>query len=79
MKKESKRGKLATVLIVIFLIALVMGPGPGSLLINPHGSEPMFWFGMPALYVWAVFWFLVQAGTILIAATLIWKKEDNNG
>ena len=57
MKKVCKRGKLATVLIVIFLIALVMGPGPGSLLINPHGSEPMFWFGMPALYVWAVFWF----------------------
>ena len=79
MKKVCKRGKLATVLIVIFFIALVMGPGPGSLLINPHGSEPMFWFGMPALYVWAVFWFLVQASTILIAATLIWKKEDNNG
>ena len=79
MKKVCKRGKLETVLIVIFLIALVMGPGPGSLLINPHGSEPMFWFGMPALYVWAVFWFLVQASTILIAATLIWKKEDNNG
>ena len=79
MKKVCKRGKLATVLIVIFLIALVMGPGPGSLLINPHGSEPMFWFGMPALYVWAVFWFLVQASTIFIAATLIWKKEDNNG
>ena len=79
MKKVCKRRKLATVLIVIFLIALVMGPGPGSLLINPHDSEPMFWFGMPALYVWAVFWFLVQASTILIAATLIWKKEDNNG
>ena len=79
MKKESKRGKLATLLIVIFLFAMVMGPGSGSLLINPHGSEPNFWFGMPALYVWAVFWFLVEAGVILIAAMLIWRKEDPNG
>ncbi|MBD28140.1 MAG: hypothetical protein CMO38_02700 [Verrucomicrobiaceae bacterium] len=79
MKKESKRGKLATALIVIFLFALVMGPGPGSLLINQHGSEPKFWLGMPALYVWAVFWFFVEAGVILIAAQFIWKKEDKNG
>ena len=79
MKKESKREKLAIVLIVIFLFALIMGPGPGSLLINPHGSEPKFWFGMPALYVWAVFWFLVEAGVILIAAKFIWKREDKNG
>ena len=79
MKKESKREKLAIVLIVIFLFALIMGPGPGSLLINSHGSEPRFWLGMPALYVWAVFWFLVEAGVILIAAKFIWKREDENG
>jgi hypothetical protein len=34
---------------------------------------------MPALYVWAVFWFLVEAGVILIAAKFIWKREDKNG
>jgi hypothetical protein len=78
MKKESKRGKLAIALIAIFLFALVMGPGPGSLLINPHGSEPKFWLGMPALYVWVVFWFFVEACVILIAAQFIWKKEDEN-
>ena len=78
MKKESKREKLAIVLIVIFLFALIMGPGPGSLLINSHGSEPRFWLGMPALYVWAVFWFLIEAGVIIIADKFIWKREDKN-
>ncbi|MDE0569900.1 MAG: hypothetical protein OSB44_04415 [Verrucomicrobiales bacterium] len=55
-----------------------MGPGPGSLMINPPGSEPKFWFGMPALYVWAVLWFFVEAAVILVAARILWGKGQDN-
>ena len=53
-----------------------MGPGPGSLLVAPHGSEPRLVFGVPALYVWLVFWFLVMAGCVLFASTKLWKDES---
>ncbi|MDP6859761.1 MAG: hypothetical protein QF426_08065 [Verrucomicrobiales bacterium] len=55
-----------------------MGPGPGSLMINSPGSEPKFWFGMPALYVWVVLWFFVEAAVILIAARFLWGKRQEN-
>ena len=69
---------MAFTLVAIFLIALIMGPGPGSLMINSPGSEPKFWFGMPALYVWAVLWFFVEAAVILVAARFLWRKGQDN-
>ncbi|RZO15629.1 MAG: hypothetical protein EVB09_06890 [Verrucomicrobiaceae bacterium] len=69
---------MAFTLVAIFLIALIMGPGPGSLMINSPGSEPKFWFGMPALYVWAVLWFFVEAAVIIVAARFLWRKGQDN-
>ena len=77
MSKNRSRKPAALILTVIFLFALVMGAGPGSLLIAPPGSEPALWFGMPALYLWAVIWFFVEATVILIAARTLWRKEED--
>ena len=76
--KQQKHRTMAFALVVIFLFALVMGPGPGSLMINPPGSEAKFWFGMPALYVWAVLWFFVEATVIIVAARFLWGKVQDN-
>ena len=64
------------VLSVVFLLAMVMGCGPGLYLINPDPAEPNATFtvgGMPVVYVWAVFWFGVQAGAILVAYFFLWE------
>ena len=62
-------------LSAIFLVALVLGPGPGAALIDGTPEKPNIWFGVPALYVWVVLWFLVMAGCIVIAALTVWKDN----
>ena len=73
---ENKRGAPGKVLAVVFLLALVMGPGPGSMLIDGTAEEPNILFGVPALYLWLVFWFVVMAGCVVVAAKTLWRDED---
>lgn len=63
-------------LSAIFLLALVMGPGPGATFIDGSPEAPLFLLGIPALYVWLVLWFLVMAGCIITAAVTLWNDED---
>ena len=77
MPGKPSRKPTAIILSAIFLFALVMGAGPGSLLIAPPGSEPPLWFGIPALYLWAVLWFFVEAAVVIIAACTLWQKEED--
>lgn len=71
-----RRSPLAWVLGVLFLLALVMGPGPGAALVDGTPQDPNFIAGVPVLYVWLVFWFGVMAGCVLVAARFLWKEED---
>jgi hypothetical protein len=32
---------------------------------------------MPALYLWAVLWFFVEAAVVIIAACTLWQKEED--
>ena len=64
------RKKLATLLTVIFLLAMFMGSGPGLRLINPDLGDPNAIFiilGLPKVYVWGLVWYGVQLSVILIA------------
>ena len=65
-----------SILSAIFLLALVLGPGPGATLIDGTVEEPNIWFGIPTLYLWVVLWFLVMAGCIITAAFTVWKDSD---
>jgi len=68
--------RLTIILITIFSLALLMGPGPGNLLINPSPDDPgarRFIFGLPAVYAWALLWFSVQAGCVVVAYFFLWR------
>lgn len=65
---------------MVFLLAMVMGTGPGIRLVNPDPTDPdalRTLFGVPILYLWGVLWYLVQAGVILIAYFLLWTRESS--
>lgn len=64
------------ILSAIFVLALIMGAGPGATWIDGTPDQPNFWFGIPALYVWLVIWFLVMAACIITAAFTLWRDED---
>ena len=67
-------------LIGVFVVALLMGPGPGIYLISAkttgNASGLTLW-GMPIVYVWAVFWATVMWGAVLVAYTKLWIEEDD--
>ena len=71
--------RLSKILALIFFFALIMGPGPGLYLVNPSHDNPCstMFLGMPILFAWSSFWFLVQAGVVLVAYRKLWAKSDN--
>lgn len=66
--------KLGLILTITFLSALVLGPGPGAMWIDGTAETPAIWFGVPALYLWSLFWFAVMSACVVIAALTVWKK-----
>ena len=81
---SSKR--LGTILSLVFVVAVVMGAGPGLYLVNPDPSDPetkVAWLGVPIVYAWVTIWFLVQAGVVLLAYLFVWnapaKKSAKKG
>ena len=70
--------RLSKILAAIFVFAAIMGPGPGLYLVNPSQEESVAAtiLGMPALYAWAVFWFLVQTSVVVVAHCMLWTKEN---
>lgn len=62
--------------IAAFVLAMLMGPGPGLRLINPDPSDPnaVFTFmGIPTVYAWGLFWYLVQLVAIIVAYKKLWR------
>lgn len=72
MKEERSAGagKRGVILIILFFFAMIMGAGPGIYLVNGRGP----FLGVPVIYAWVVFWFAIQAGTVVIAFKTIWNK-----
>ena len=70
MGKQAKK-KLFHRLLWLFAISYLLSNGPGLLLVN----KPVLVGGMALLYVWALFWGIVQIGIILYAYFKLWKEE----
>ncbi|MBW7996607.1 MAG: hypothetical protein FVQ81_08600 [Candidatus Glassbacteria bacterium] len=70
MEKAEKK-KVFRRLLWLFAISYLLSNGPGLLLVN----KPVLVGGMALLYVWALFWGVVQIGIILYAYFKLWKHE----
>ena len=83
MNGPSRRPRrLVVILSVIFVLAVVMGTGPGIYLVNPNPNDPqgvITFLGLPILYAWIVWWFLVQAAVILVAYYHLWDGGESDG
>ena len=70
--QADRRGKLGWILTVVFAIAMLLGVGPGILLVN----QPETWFGLPRLYVWGMFWCAVEIVVVVLAYCFVWTTGD---
>ena len=71
--------RLGKVLAAVFALAMVMGPGPGLLLVNQ--PEQLSLFGIleiPYLYAWGLLWYGVEAGCVLLAYFFVWRESAGN-
>ncbi len=71
--------KLGAWLTVAMIVAMLMGPGPGLRLVNPDVADPgasYLFFGIPIIYAWGLFWFVVQVAIVVIAYYTVWKTDD---
>ncbi len=67
-------------LCLLFVLAMIMGSGPGLYLINPDIDAPnasFTTFGLPTIYVWGLWWYAVQLGVILRAYFCHWHGGDD--
>ena len=76
-----KSKRLARILVVTFIFAVMMGAGPGVYLVNPDPGDPdarRFIGGVPIVYAWAIFWFSIQATCVVIAYRCLWREESES-
>lgn len=74
-----KRKRLSIGLSLAMVFAMLMGPGPGLRLVNPDITDPSaeyIVFGIPIIYAWGIFWFLVQLVIVVIAYRTIWLDDE---
>ncbi len=69
-----KRRRLGVVLSIVFAVALLMGPGPGVMLVNT--PEPVF--GFPVIYVWGLLWYVVEVAVVIAAYLYVWSDESDD-
>ena len=78
-RSETGNKGLSIILTLVFILAMVMGPGPGVYLINPgpehEGPAPTL-IGLPIVYAWAVLWFGVQAVVLVTAYFTVWADQE---
>lgn len=72
--RVSTRRRLRILLGLFFLMATVMGVGPGVLLIN----RPDIFWGLPLIYTWALFWYGVHVVIASVAYRTLWKSSTEN-
>ena len=65
--------RIRTVLVIAFVIAMLMGVGPGVYLVNR--AETIL--GLPLLYVWALFWYAVHIVIVITAYLFLWRDDSS--
>ena len=63
--------KLSATLAIVFALSMVLGTGPGVLLVN----RPESIAGVPLVYAWGILWYVVQVAVVLIAYFTVWNAS----
>lgn len=63
--------RLSATLAFVFALSMVLGTGPGVLLVN----RPETIAGIPLVYAWGILWYVVQVAVVLIAYFTIWDAS----
>jgi len=71
--KRSSKNKLSWILGIIFLVGLLMGPGPGVLLVKNVRTI----LGLPAIYAWGLLWFAVMLSVVITCYFTVWSDDDS--
>jgi len=58
-------------LTIVFVIAMIMGVGPGVQLVN----RPESVMGLPLLYVWGLLWYAVHIVIVTTAYLYLWRRD----
>ena len=72
--KSILRARLGWILTAAFAFAMFMAVGPGVLLVN----RPDTFIGLPLLYAWGIFWYLVIVVIALAAYRFVWVDDRNS-
>lgn len=78
---QQQRRRTGRILLGLFALAMIMGTGPGILLVNPDASSPepvASVANIPVLYLWALFWYAIQIIVLFIAYFNIWEQPDES-
>jgi len=81
MSEKRSRKRLGIVLTMALFAAMVMGTGPGLLLVNPEAARPetaFTVFGLPTVYAWGLLWYAVQLVIILTACFTLWRTDGDD-
>ena len=70
--KPTSRKRFALVLAAVFVLSMIMGAGPGVLLVN----TPQPWLGLPSLCTWGLIWYSVQAIVAVCAYLFVWRDPE---
>lgn len=71
---NNRRKTIGRWLTVAFVVAILLGPGPGLLLVNKANSR----FGLPDLYVWGLLWFVVEVAIVVLAYFFVWTDDTES-
>ncbi|MEW4486665.1 hypothetical protein AB1L42_01205 [Thalassoglobus sp. JC818] len=63
--------KLPIILAAIFSLSVIMGTGPGILLVN----RPESILGIPLVYAWGILWYFVQVFVVIVASWTVWRSK----
>ena len=70
---DNRNKTLSIILGIFFALSMILGTGPGVLLVN----RPETFWGIPLVYAWGIFWYLVQVIVVLIAYFTVWVPTSD--
>ncbi len=72
-KHHTFRRPLGLFLGLLFALAMIMGVGPGVLLVN----RPDTLLGLPIVYTWGLFWYAVHIVIVVMAYRFLWRESPD--